>query len=31
MSSNPQHTWNESNIVDDVAFQEKMQNYLKVS
>src|SRR5580692_6464008 len=23
MSSNPQHTWNESNIVDDVAFQEQ--------
>ena len=23
MSKNPQHTWNESNIVDDVAFQEK--------
>lgn len=23
MSRNPQHTWNESNIVDDVEFQEK--------
>ena len=23
MSKNPQHTWNESNIVDDVEFQEK--------
>lgn len=23
MSKNPQHTWNESNIVDDVQFQEK--------
>src|SRR5436190_18644097 len=23
MSTNPQHTWNESNIVDDVQFQEK--------
>ena len=23
MSTNPQHTWNESNIVDDVAFQEQ--------
>jgi small subunit ribosomal protein S1 len=23
MSKNPQHTWNESNIVDDVAFQEQ--------
>ena len=23
MSKNPQHTWNESNIVDDVYFQEK--------
>lgn len=23
MSSNPQHTWNESNIVDDVYFQEQ--------
>jgi small subunit ribosomal protein S1 len=23
MSNNPQHTWNESNIVDDVQFQEK--------
>lgn len=23
MSSHPQHTWNESNIVDDVAFQEQ--------
>ena len=23
MSNNPQHTWNESNIVDDISFQEK--------
>ena len=23
MSKNPQHNWNESNIVDDVEFQEK--------
>src|ERR1700722_15270858 len=23
MSSNPQHSWDESNIVDDVAFQEQ--------
>ncbi len=23
MSKHPQHTWNESNIVDDVQFQEK--------
>ena len=23
MSTNPQHTWNENNIVDDVEFQEQ--------